>query len=262
MKNSTPLNFTQIIMAIFIANLFFSCDLDKNKLAQDTTNLEESAPTSAEIGTVDIAFCDSKVENHHGCHCKFNDENGSGIFLSNMDQSKSACISINGKTEILKGKRVDLRHEHLRHSYIPDWIVLDSEGAHIFNKQVDDAKYEENKNLIIQTMLVMHDLPNDVKIRKNKGEKGEDVSAAMSDRYEKMWAEALKYATDERAKGNHGAPLEIELSNEIFKVSVKGNVEKHNEDGSDNYTGTIEVKSKNGDLLGSSNFTGICLCED
>jgi len=266
MKNSNTLFLTQIFTMIFCASLFFSCDMDTSKLtskSEDSTSSEEYAPTSAEIGTVDIEFCDSNVDNHHGCHCRFNDAGGSGIFLSNMHKSKSACISINGKTEILTGKRMDDREDHMRHSYIPDWIVLDHDNdVHIFNEKVDDANYEANKDLIYQTMLVMHDLPKEMKIRKITGSKDQTVPAELASRYEKMWSEALTMATSERAKGNHGSPLEIKLSNETFDVTVKGNVEKHNADGSDSYTGNIEIKSKSGKVIGSKEFTGICLCED
>ncbi len=268
MKNSNTLFLAQIIMVIFCANLFYSCDMDTSKLSskvEDATKTEKYAPTSAEVGDVDIEFCDTKVENHHGCHCNFKDAsgNGSSIFLSNMNQSKSACISINGKTEILTGKRMDARGDHMRHSHIPDWVVLDYDNdVHIFNELVDDANYEANKDMLVQTMLVMHDLPKEMKIRKITGSKGQNVPAELTSKYEKMWEEALAKATDERAKGNHGAPLEIKLSNETFDVNVKGTVEKHNEDGSDSYKGTIEIKSKEGKILGSRDFAGVCLCED
>ena len=71
MKNFTSLNFIQIIMVFFLTTLFFSCDLDTSKLTQsnassDPTSTEASAPTSAEIGDVDIAFCDTNVDNRHG----------------------------------------------------------------------------------------------------------------------------------------------------------------------------------------------------
>ena len=260
-------------MLFFIASLFFSCDLDTSKIkdsvnsaTQDLTGNAENTPTSADIEVIDLATCDTQIDNRHGCTCSFKDAkgNGSNIFLSNMDNhSKSACLSINGKTEIVTGQRIDARHDHVRHSYIPDWIVLDPSGeVHIFNELVDDANYEVNKALIVETMLVMHNLPEKIKLRKNKGSKGEEVSAEMANKYEKMWSESYKLATDERAKGNHGAPLEIELTNEMFNVYVKGDVEKHNEDGSDNYYGTIEIKSKSGKLLGSRDFTGICQCKD
>lgn len=253
-------------MVLMLTTLFISCDVDKNKVADAVDGAIEDAkemvePTSAEIGDVDIAFCDTKVENHHGCHCTFKDDNGTSIFLSNMDQDKSACISINGKTEILYGMRSDERHDHYRHSYIPDWIILDPDGeVHIFNELVDDANYDENKDMIAQTMMVMHDIPKEMKIRKNTD--GGEVSAEMSAKYEKMWNEAYEYATSEREKGNHGEPMMINLSNETYDVSVKAQVGAHHEDGSDDYSGTIEVKNKSGKVIGSKDFKGVCICED
>lgn len=262
MKKLTPLKFTLLILAVFGTMLFTSCDMDTSKLKEAVEGTEESEPTSAEIGNLDIAFCDSKVENHHGCHCTFKDESGASIFMSNMDNSKSACLSINGTTEILTGRRMDERHDHFRHSFIPDWIVLDPDGdVHIFNELVDDANYEANKDLLEETMLVMNELPKEIKWRKTN-EGGGEVSAELASRYEKMWKEALEYATAERAKGNHGEPLKIELSNEKYDVNVTGVVGNHNADGSDDYSGTIEVKNKKGEVIGTTDFNGACICED
>lgn len=264
MKQSKNHTLNQFIIPILFISLFFSCDLDKSKLTlgNDTTNAENTTPESAEIGVVDISLCGAEIEGHHGCTCDFKDGSGSTMFLSNMDQAKSACISINGKTEMVTGERIDSRQEHLKHSHIPDWIVLDPNGeVHLFNELVDDASYEENKDLIVQTMLVMHVLPEELKIRINQGANGEKVAEDLASRYEQMWSEAFTEATEERASGNHGTHIEIHLSNETFDVFVKGDVEKHNEDGSDNYKGKIEIKSKSGKVLGNKDFVGICICD-
>lgn len=265
MKNSTFSKAVPILIMAFLTTLFLSCDMDVNKASSssDSESSEESAPTSADLGSVDIAFCDENVDSHHGCSCDFKDGSGATVFLSNMDQEKSACLMINGKSEVLVGMRTDERHDHFRHSHIPDWIVLDPDGkVTIFNVEVDDSKYEENKDMIEETMLAMVELPKEIKIRTNKGAKGEEVSAEMVNKYTKMWEEALKMATDEKAKGNHGEPLEIELSNETYTAFVKAQVEKHNEDGSDNYKGSIEIKNKEGKVIGTKDFTGICQCVD
>ena len=254
MKKSTPLKFNRILIAFLFTGLLFSCDMEKGA----------AGGGSAEIGNIDLTFCDSNVENHHGCHCDFMEAGGNGtsIFKSNMHLSKKACLSINGTTEILSGTRTDERNDHLRHSHIPDWIVLDPDGdVHIFNELVDDANYDANKELLVETMLVMNEIPQNIMWRKNTDEDGSEVSAELSDKYEKMWAEAVDQATTERDNGNYGDPLEIALSNENYDVTVKGTVEKHNDDGSDYYTGTIEVKSKEGELLGSKSFNGTCICE-
>ena len=258
MKTSTLLKLNPFVLCLLFTCFILSCDLAKT----GSTSGEDGAPTTAEIGAIDIAACETSVEHHHGCYCDFNSEDGTPIFISNMELSKSACLSINGNTEILTGERIDERQDHLRHSYIPDWIVLDANGdVHIFNVLVDDSKDEENADLIYQTMMVMHDLPTDVKIRKDTGENGETVSDELASKYENMWAASLKKATAARAEGNLGAPLEIELSNETFDVYVKAEVANHNEDGSDNYNGTIEVKSKTGEVLGTKDFKGVCMCE-
>jgi len=246
--------------------------MDKDKLskaiedaAEDVTNGKIIAPKSADINYVDIALCNENVDNHHGCFCDFKEAGGKGssIFMSNMDNSKTACLSINGKTEILTGQRTDEIHDHIRHSHVPDWIVLDPDGdVHIFNELVDDANYEANKKSIIETMHVMHDLPEKMKMRLNKDDDGKEVSAELKAKYEKMWTESIETVKAERADGKLGAPLEIELSNEVFDVHISGKPVKHNDDGSDNYTGTIVVKSKSGKKLGSKDFEGVCMCKE
>ena len=203
----------------------------------------------------------NEIKNYHELMNLINSfSNGSQPF--NLCQSKSACISINGVTEIVTGQRNDARNDHYRHSHIPDWVILDPDGdVHIFNELVDDAKYEDNKNLLIETMLVMSEIPQEPKIKNNVDPDGLEVSAELASKYDKMWSEAYAAASELRSEGNHGAPIEIQLSNDNYDVFVHGTVGNHNDDGSDNYTGTIEVKSKEGELLASKEFSGSCICE-
>ncbi|MEM9544831.1 MAG: hypothetical protein AAGA77_02605 [Bacteroidota bacterium] len=248
MKNVKHLKITSLIAIFCLSALFYSC------------NPVAGGANSVTIDNVDVALCNSKDDqNHHGCSCSFMDVAGDAnsiIFSSNMNRSKNACISINGATEVFTGKRLDHRVEHHRQSHMPNWIMVTEENKiAIFDHLVDMAEYDTHKDALVQALLAMHDLPDEIPAKI-----ADSVPEETKNSIQKLCYEALDMAKKERENGNHGAPIEIELSNDNYDVYIKGAVENHNEDGSDNYVGTIDVKDKTGKVVGTKEFRGTCLC--
>jgi len=243
-----------LLVVIFcMATLFISCDMDKIKSAAGGSE-------SVSIDNVDIALCNSKDDqNHHGCTCSFRsakDDPNSVIFTSNMNRSKNACISINGTTEVFTGKRIDHKDEHHRKSHMPNWVMVTEKGElALFDHLADASEYDKLKDELVQVLLATHKLPEEIPTKL-----GDYAGDELKGTITKLCADALDTAKKERAGGNHGAPIEIELSNDNYNVYIKGEVENHNDDGSDNYAGTIEVKDKEGKVVGTKDFWGNCLC--
>ena len=217
------------------------------------------APKSVTIGDFDFSACNALKNDDSGCSCSFRgkkDDWKSSIFTSTMEDMMQGCITLNGKNEELVGKRTDRRAEIRKRGYDKHWIELNERGGfYIFGKKIDVNDYEDNRDMLVQTLLLMDEMPNSIPIKKNG-----TVGMGTTGEFRSMGQEAIDIAKKLKKEGNKGVPMKMYFSNAIYDVEIEGNVDGKTDSGGDTYAGTIKVRAKDGRLLGSRQFWGSCQC--
>ncbi|MEM9835260.1 MAG: SH3 domain-containing protein [Bacteroidota bacterium] len=210
--------------------------------------------------TIDVFGDDHSTTNldtDSGCSCDFRaaeDNYKAGIFYTDMEGNGS--IVINGQVEALTGGRVGKRDQYRDQSLQVDWITLRESGpVLLFGQEIDVNNYEENRDMLVQTLLVMREMPNDIPIQKVG-----QVGMGITGEFRSMVSEALEIAKSEKKKGNGGVPMEMKYSNARYDCFIQADVVGMTDSFGDKYAGTIEVKDKSGKLLAKRRLWGSCGC--
>lgn len=200
------------------------------------------------------------TESESGCSCSFRakqDDYKSGVFGSNLDGV--ASIKLNGKVLELKGGQTGQRFTIYQRSFGKAWITLSERSPFLlFGEEIDTKRndwYNETREELIKTLLVMDELPREIPIKKI-GQIGMGTSAEFRD----MAQEALEVAKKERAKGNTGIPAEWTFKNADFECHIIGKVDGKNDSGGDTYVGEMIIKSRDGMELAKQEVWGGCAC--
>jgi hypothetical protein len=200
------------------------------------------------------------AESESGCSCSFRgnkDDYKSNVFGSNLNGI--ASIKLNGKVLELKGGRTGERFSFYKRSFDKAWITLSERSPFLlFGEKIDtrsDDWYNETREELVKTLLVMDELPRTIPIEK-VGQIGMGTSAEFRD----MTQEALEMAKKEQEKGNTGVPAEWVFRNADFECHIIGNVDGKNDSGGDTYAGEMVIKSRDGTVLAKQKIWGDCAC--
>ena len=117
------------------------------------------------------------------------------------------------------------------------------------------SKYEEHREELIQTLLVMDEMPKEISYQSN-GTVGMGYRSEVRD----MCSEAISMAKAAKEKGEKGPPTEIRFSGNNFNVYFTVQTTSRDDGGGHYYKGTMEVLSKNGKVLASKQVTGYSGC--
>ena len=201
--------------------------------------------------------CQALMEDDSSCACDFRpqkDNFKTSLLVSDMEDN--ACIKVNGNILNLKGERIDERLALEEQAYMENWITLKEGGIYqIFGADASQREYEENRAILIEALLVMDEMPAEIPMQ-FVGTTGMGMRAELRD----MATEAMEMAKKARAEGNTGVPMQILYQNDQFEVLITAYVDGRNDSGGNTYAGTIELKSKDGDILDTKHIWGGCDC--
>jgi hypothetical protein len=227
---------------------------------ENTESMTESTsqdPVKITIQPVGTNGCVSVLSSDDGCSCSFRLEKDNWKqlgFISTLANKSVGCLSLNGSPVEVSGGRIDNRAELYGQSHNTNWITLNQKGPVLFfDKLVDLGNYQQSKEILIQTLLVMDEMPTEIPIKNNsQGMAIREVRDLASD--------ALAEAKQRRAKGDKGIKMQMKYTNEQYDVIITGEVDGQNDSGGDTYEATLEVKSKDGAVLDSKKVWGDCNC--
>ena len=229
--------------------------LNEKPVMANSTWVESTAdalPKAISIGNAPDN-CPS-MDNDSGCSCDF--KVGSNyVFRSDYE---NGCLNLDGNTvAVSEVVFEDERTKLIKQSQSKNWIVLNEIGEDlIFGEKLEmGSKYEEHRAELVQTLLVMDEMPSEISYQSN-GTVGMGYRAEVRD----MCNEAIKMAKEAKSKGESGPPSELRFKNADYKVHFIVKSTRLDDGGGNYYEGTMEVKSGDGQLLGSKQVKGHCGC--
>ena len=196
----------------------------------------------------------SVIDVNGGCSTDFEAGNTT-VFKSD---SQNGCLTINGKTETVKWEDYpDKRSQLYNQSINKNWIILNEKGEDtIFGKKLEmGSKYEEHRQELIQTLLVMDAIPESIPYQSN-GTVGMGYRAEIRD----LCNEAITMAKAAKEKGEKGPPTEIRFFNNNYKVHFTVQTTSVDDGGGQYYKGTMKVLSTEGKILTNKSVTGYSGC--
>lgn len=184
-----------------------------------------------------------------GCSCSFrlsNDDYESGVVYA--DYVGNACVTIDGKKQLLKGSWQS--HGHLR----DPWIVLTDERSTLFNDDAPFGNYELMVELLTQALLTVDRIPDQVSIQ-NK-------STGMFVREVRdMGADAVTKARQRKKNGERGSDAYFHFENDRYVVIIKANNDPSAAgDSGSGYRGEITITTQDGTLVDRRTIWGSCGC--
>ncbi len=215
-------------------------------------SVADALPKAVSIGNAPEAC--PNADNDSGCSCDF--KVGSNyVFRSDY---KNGCLSLDGQTVAVTEVIFEDKHTKLvKQSQSKHWIILNEKGDDfIFGERLEmGSRYNEHRDELVQTLLVMDEMPGEISYQSN-GTVGMGYRAEVRD----MCSEAIQMAKEAKRKGETGSPSELRFQNADYKVHFTVNSTGRDDGGGNYYEGMMEVKSKDGQLLGSKQVKGHCGC--
>lgn len=211
--------------------------------------------TAVQLQHISYANCNSIDLEDSGCSCSFRpDKSSYDIEFLLADNQGNVCINLGGQQLRLKGKRTDNRAMLKSRSFSKHWIVLPGKGAMtFFGETVNDKSYEQQVEMLVQTLLVMDKIPNEIPIKND--------SQGMAIREVRDLAnDAIATAKKRRKAGDHGAGIEMQCSNNDYNVILTSQAKGKNTSGVDTFEGNLKVIAKDGSPVDSRQVWGDCDC--
>ncbi|MEM1320843.1 MAG: SH3 domain-containing protein [Bacteroidota bacterium] len=222
-----------------------------------TAQLQQLQPDLLELEAVAFADWPKTISDGDGCSCSYRPDKNNyklDVFISNAQDH--ACVKFKGELILLKGNHRSRRSELSRRAYEEPWIVLNERGKDLFfDQEVEMGEYEDNRNMLIQALLLMEEMPKEISVKNNgqigMGHRGEIGS---------MCEEALQMAKAARKRGEQGIPMQLYFSNDRYECILTGKVDGKNDSGGRTYRGILALRSRDGSVRAYKEVWGACAC--
>ena len=216
--------------------------------------LDDDAQAGTSSGRIGLAdFCGGLDPEDTGCSCSFrlsaDDYKSTALYA---DYVENACVSIDGKSQSLKG----FQQSHGDLNNRDPWIVLNDDKSTLFNDpHAPFGNYDLMVELLTQALLSLDRIPDAVPIQNN-------MTAGMLVREVRdMSADAVSKARQLRKNGVQASGSYYHYENNQFIVTIKANEDKGaRADSGIAYKGEMTVTTKDGTLVDKRTVWGHCGC--
>lgn len=229
--------------------------------AKGDSTATTNAATSGEkfrLQSFEFGACTKLLEKEFDCSCSFSTGDtykGPTIFL--WDWDKSACVNVDGQMNALypDWEERDYKAELKKLADSKNWINVADSGITYFGKSLEDYKYVNGIDLLIDVILASGKDITTIPIQ-NTSTRGMAIREVRDEA-----AYAIKHSKMYRSKGGKDPLTIVKYDNRSYDVFVRYRQLTQYEGEANKYEGTITLlKNRDSKILETREIKGTCGC--